>query len=127
MLLDETGDGLVIVTSQGLSDQVVAQTRRRMGEGIVGWVARNCEPVLLTGKVGEDERFRGVIEREKDLHFSISVPLQLRNQVMGVLNLGVTPDESREEFSDYDLRMATIFAQHASVAIENARLMKTMA
>lgn len=45
---------------------------------------------------------------------------------MGVLNLGLTPGQSRERFEEYDLRMATIFAQHASVAIENAGFVKNM-
>ena len=28
----------------------------------------------------------------------------------------------KREFTEYELRMTTVFAQHASVAIENARL-----
>jgi signal transduction protein with GAF and PtsI domain len=124
MLLDETGDNLVIAASQGLSEAVVMQTRRKIGEGIAGWVAEQCEPVFLSGKVDEGERFRDIVEREEDVHISISVPLLLRNKVMGVLNIGATPTEPREEFSSYDMRMATIFAQHATVAIENARLMR---
>jgi transcriptional regulator with GAF, ATPase, and Fis domain len=126
MLLDENGDYLTIASAQGLSDAVVAQTRRKIGEGIAGWVAQHREPVLLTGIVDEQERFQDIVEREEDVHISISVPLLLRNKVMGVLNLGATPAEPREAFSSYDMRMATIFAQHASVAIENARLIKEM-
>ncbi len=126
MLMEEGDDHLVIVTSQGLSDNVVAQTRRKLGEGVVGWVAANREPVLLSTKAHEDERFVGVVQRETEVHFSMSVPLLLRNRVMGVLNLGITPGQSKERFEEYDLRMATIFAQHASVAIENAGLVKNM-
>jgi transcriptional regulator with GAF, ATPase, and Fis domain len=124
MLVDEVGDHLTIAAAQGLDEAVVAQTRRKIGEGIAGWVAEQREPVLLKGKVEEDERFRDIVEREEDVDISISVPLLLRNKVMGVLNLGATQSRRREEFSNYDLRMSTIFAQHATVAIENARLMK---
>jgi hypothetical protein len=67
MLMDEGEDHLVIVASQGLSDNVVAQTRRKVGEGVVGWVAENREPVLLTTKAHEDERFVEVVERESAL------------------------------------------------------------
>jgi GAF domain-containing protein len=31
-------------------------------------------------------------------------------------------DDPELQFTDYHMRMATIFAQHASIAIENARL-----
>jgi transcriptional regulator with GAF, ATPase, and Fis domain len=126
MIVEETGDVLTIAASQGLSEAVVAQTRRKIGEGIAGWVAEHGEPVLLTGKVDEGERFQDIVEREEDVHISISVPLVLRNKVMGVLNLGATSSEPREAFSSYDMRVATIFAQHATIAIENARLMKEM-
>lgn len=126
MLMEEGDDYLAIVASQGLSDNVVAQTRRKLGEGVVGWVAENREPVLLSTKAHEDERFVGVVQRETEVHFSMSVPLLLRNRVMGVLNLGITPGQPKERFEEYDLRMAAVFAQHASVAIENAALVKKM-
>jgi len=52
----------------------------------------------------------------------MSIPLVLRETVLGVLNIGVITDDPVQLFSDTDFRIATIFAQHASVAIENARL-----
>jgi two-component system NtrC family sensor kinase len=124
MLVDEDSDFLRIVSSQGLSEAVVAQTRQEMGHGIAGWVAENGEPVLMSGSARDDERFRDALAREEEILYSLSVPLTLRNKIMGVLNLGVTPDQDADEFSEQELRIATIFAQHASVAIENARLMK---
>jgi GAF domain-containing protein len=95
-----------------------------MGHGIAGWVAENGEPVLMSGSASDDERFRDALAREEEILYSLSVPLTLRNKTMGVLNLGVTPDQDADEFSEQELRIATIFAQHAAVAIENARLMK---
>ncbi len=126
MLVDEDSDRLTIVSSHGLSEAVVAQTRQELGKGIAGWVAENGEPVLMSGEAKDDERFRDALAREEEILYCLSVPLTLRNKIMGVLNLGVTPDQSAEEFSEQELRIATIFAQHASVAIDNARLMKEM-
>ena len=126
MLLDDGGDRLVIVSSQGISQAIVAQTRQKVGSGVAGWVAETGEPVLMSGEAKDDERFEGTVALEEKVLYSIAVPLSLRNKVMGVLNLGVTRDQSVEEFSEHELRIATIFAQHASVAIENAHLMKEM-
>ena len=121
MLIDDRDERLKIVSAQGLLDTVVAQTRQKIGKGVAGWVAHHCQPVLLEGDVRDDDRFEDPVG-EEDLHFSISVPLHLRGEVLGVLNLGRTPNASKCEFSEYELRMTTVFAQHASVAIENARL-----
>ena len=126
MLLDGAGDCLVIVSSQGISPAIVAQTRQKVGSGVAGWVAETGEPVLMSGEAQDDERFRGTVVLEEKVLYSIAVPLSLRNKVMGVLNLGVTREQFVEAFTEHELRIATIFAQHASVAIENAHLMKEM-
>ena len=123
MLLDELDERLKIVSSQGLSQTIIAQTREKLGQGVAGWVAQQCKPVLLDGDAKDDDRFEHTLEMEDDdLHFSMSVPLHIRNEVLGVLNMGLTARASKEELSEYELRMATVFAQHAAVAIENARL-----
>lgn len=126
MLVDPDSEYMRIVSSRGLSDAVVAQSRRKIGTGIAGWVAEHGEPVLLTGDARQDERFLDVMEREEDVEYSLSIPLQLRNRVTGVINIGVKAYSPREQFTEHDLRMSTVFAQHASVAIENARLMKEL-
>lgn len=122
MLLKEDEDHLVIAAAEGISEEVVEATRQRIGEGVAGWVAENREPVLLIGSSIEDERFESTFEHDEPLNCSISVPLTLRDELLGVLNVAVVSEEPRENFGDYHLRMITIFAQHASVAIENARL-----
>ncbi len=126
MLVDDSGDRLVIVASQGIDAAIVAQTRQKIGSGVAGWVAETGEPVLMSGEAKDDERFHEAVALEEKVLYSISVPLAIRNKVIGVLNLGVTRDQSVEEFSEHELRIATIFGQHASVAIENANLMKEM-
>ncbi len=127
MLMDEGRANLITVTSHGFGGHVAAQDPRKIGEGIAGWAAKNGEPVLLQGDINENDRFRDVFSPQLDVDLSMSVPLNLRDKVMGVINLGITSEGSKNEFSEYDLRMTTIFAQHASVAIENARLMKSIA
>jgi len=129
MLLDELDERLKIVSAQGLSQTIIAQTREKLGQGVAGWVAQQCKPVLLDGDVKDDDRFETFEIENDDLHFSISVPLYIRNEVLGVLNMGLTARASKEVLSEYELRMSTVFAQHAAVAIENAglRLAATMA
>jgi transcriptional regulator with GAF, ATPase, and Fis domain len=122
MLLDEGERHLVIAAAEGIGEEIVAETKQRLGEGVAGWVAENCESVLLSGAASKDERFKFLIKHDQPVRFSISVPLHLRDSLLGVLNVGIVTEEPGQEFTDYHVRMITIFAQHASVAIENARL-----
>jgi transcriptional regulator with GAF, ATPase, and Fis domain len=121
MLVDEAGENLVIAAARGLSRAVVLSTRQRIGEGIAGWVAREAAPLLLNGTAQGDERFHNVADREMQVRLSMCVPLQLCGRVTGVINFGVTLKGGKESFSEYDLRLAAIFAQHAAVALEYAR------
>lgn len=123
MLLDELDERLKIVAAQGLPQTIVAQTRQRLGQGVAGWVAQEREPVLIDGDAKDDRRFEDPSEIEDEVvHFAISVPIQLRNEVVGVFNLGLTSEAPKSELTEYELRMATVYAQHAAAAIENARL-----
>jgi GAF domain-containing protein len=122
MLLNEDDSYLVIIASEGISEDVVSSTRQKLGEGVAGWVAENREPILLSGNARDDDRFQNLIEHSVPVSYSLSVPLVLRESVLGVLNVCVLTEDREEAFDDHDLRLTTIFAQHASVAIENARL-----
>jgi transcriptional regulator with GAF, ATPase, and Fis domain len=123
MLLDDLDERLKIVSAQGLPQAVVAQTRQKLGQGIAGWVAQQREPLLLDGPARDDERFEYVFEvAEDELSSSISVPLHIRDETLGVLNMSLTERATRDALTEYELRIATVFAQHAAAAIENARL-----
>ena len=119
MLLDEDEEHLVIAAAEGINHHVIAETKQRIGDGVAGWVIEHRKPVLLSGSASQDERFQSLVDHKTPVRYSISAPLQLRDSV---LNVGIVTDESDQKFTDCHMRMVTIFAQHASVAIENARL-----
>ena len=55
-----------------------------------------------------------------------SAGLELRGRVVGVLGIGSIKEHGEPLFEEYHLRLATIFAQHASVAIQNAQMQESM-
>ena len=75
------GDELRVRASVGLPAGI--ETRRRMGEGISGWVASRGEKVVLRGRV-DDARFHGV---DPDAREAIVIPLREGSDVLGVLNV----------------------------------------
>jgi DNA-binding NarL/FixJ family response regulator/putative methionine-R-sulfoxide reductase with GAF domain len=77
------GDELRLRASVGLPTDVRLGSGQRLGEGIAGWVATNGEKIVLRGRV-TDERFHGV---DPDARESISVPLRVGDDVLGVLNV----------------------------------------
>jgi len=106
MLVEESGE-LVVVCQAGDSDIAPLE----LGGSIANRVVRDREPLLVQGTVSE----KGQPETES----AVCVPLVHRGQVLGVINLfgavGVV-------YSEYDLRAVSLFAEHAAIAVANARL-----
>lgn len=77
------GDELRLRAAFGLPTEVRLGRGQRLSEGIAGWVATSGEKIVLSGRV-TDERFRGV---DPDARESISVPLRVGDDVLGVLSV----------------------------------------
>jgi diguanylate cyclase (GGDEF)-like protein len=106
MLLTDEGD-LVVVCRAGNA----SGTPIELGGGIAGRVARDREPLLVQGTVLEKGR--------QETESAVCVPLMHRGQVLGVINLIGAPGHN---YTEYDLRAVSLFAEHAAIAVANARL-----
>lgn len=127
MLLEGDGANLAIVAAQGLSDTVKIRTHQPVSEGIAGWVVRHQEPLLVTEELKDDPELKPLLmQHSRNDHTAMSVPLQVRGQVIGVINLSVSEQAAKRQFDDRDLRLVALFAQHASVAIDNGRLLASL-
>ncbi|MEW6096071.1 MAG: HD domain-containing phosphohydrolase [bacterium] len=123
MLLDDKEETLQIRVARGLPEQAKKSVKIKVGEPIAGLVAKEGKPLLLTHKaLTQDARFSNLKER-KEIKSAISIPLKVKNKVIGVLNLNVVTTESA--FTEEDVAPLTIFAAQAAVAIENAMLYST--
>ena len=108
MLLHEGREVLTITSASGLGREIVQGTRRHLGEGISGWVAKHKKPLLLVGPI-KDARFSGVDRGIKD---ALCVPLMTSNDVIGVLS--VSNRKGTGSFSDEDLERLVELARPAA-------------
>ncbi|MEA3273973.1 MAG: GAF domain-containing protein [Pseudomonadota bacterium] len=115
MLLDDKREYLRIVSSLGIRGGVIKATRQKVGDGVAGWVVRYGQPTVLNGDAAADERFRDPTALTDRVNSAVCVPLNLGGQSVGVMSLGNTKEDP--EFTEYHMRLATIFGQHASMAI----------
>ena len=81
MLVD---NGILSVRSSiGLSDEA-KRDRKRIGEGISGFVANTGQPLLLRGALTGDERFRG---NDPSIGDALIAPLRNGDHVIGVVSV----------------------------------------
>jgi response regulator RpfG family c-di-GMP phosphodiesterase len=130
MLTTADGKSLEVATSVGVPEEAM-RASVKMGSGISGWVAENVRPLLI-----EDIRQNpDVVEASRRLQSGsfISVPLERKQprpeeqgsnapRVLAVLN--VTDRVNGTQFTEADLKIISIVANHAAAALENVRLIK---
>lgn len=97
-----------------------AGTVLQLGEGLSGRVAQSGQPIMVSDYLNWENvapAFRGEPFRRV-----LGVPLRVGERIVGVLTL--TDDQDTEPFDTDQVRMASLFADQAAVAVENARLLE---
>lgn len=108
MLLEPDRQTLTIKMARGLTEEVVAETRVKLGERISGKVALHKKPILYPARDHDESGS------------ALCVPLLKDDQVLGVLN--VRQKKSGGDFSADELSLASRFANVAALSISKAGL-----
>jgi signal transduction histidine kinase len=118
MLVDEAEENLIVAIYQGPEFEDMIGRVVPTGGGISGMVVRRKKPLLVQGSELGGE-LKGMGHPDRSISSAICVPLIRQEETLGVLNLNETIGE--REFTDHDVRALEFFAEHAAVAIANAR------
>jgi signal transduction histidine kinase len=94
ILINPNSGLLDIEASQGLSERA-KRVKLRPGEGITGWVATTGQP-LRTGDVRKERHYIAINSKVRS---EMAVPVEIRGQVVGLLNVDSTKVDA---FSDTD-------------------------
>lgn len=116
MLFDAQADVLEVraVSGKNVPEGIIG-TRQPIGKGIAGWVAQKREPLLLTPSMAP---IAGLEFRKKDLAAAMVVPVILRDELVGVINVSARPPHV--EFDHDDVRALQAFAENVGAAIRHA-------
>ena len=126
MLLNEEKNELVFKVALGeKGKEIKEKLRLKVGEGIAGWVAEHQEPAVVPDVEKDPRHYRKADAmtgfKTRSL---ICVPLKAREQTIGVIE-AMNP-VNKACFEEADIDIFTAFANQAAVAIENARLHRSM-
>ena len=121
MLIDNETRELRILDAVGLAPEIMESLRLPVGEEISGWVAAEGKPLLIEDI--ESHVLFGKVNQERYINRSLlSVPLKIKDRVIGVLN--VNNKRNRAVFSSSDLKLLSSLASLAAISIENANTYK---
>lgn len=120
MLIDEKNNELVIRATQSISDNYNKKPALKIGEGVSGRAAQENRPVAVKDVTKEKEYKHKDIAKKEGLCSLLSVPLAVKNRVIGVINCYTSQPH---DFSQTEINILTSVANQAAVAIENAQLL----
>ena len=116
------GDELVVAGTLEGGTEMPVRRRLKIGESLAGQVAATGRPLLLRDPASHPSMLpeHAQAMRRLGYHGMLTVPARVGDRVVGVLSFLTRREDG---FSTEDLAIATAFASHAAVALENSRLL----
>jgi diguanylate cyclase (GGDEF)-like protein/putative nucleotidyltransferase with HDIG domain len=100
----------------GENFSMLSSLKVRMGEGLCGWVAENCKPIV-NGNPQVEAGYVVDPEQHRTLQSALAVPLEGLNGVVGVLAMYHT---GRDAFTPDHLRILLAVGSKVALSVENA-------
>lgn len=119
-LLDDSDHALKLRATQSMSDDYLKERSLKMGEGIVGKVALTRKPRQVLNVIEDPEYKEKDLARKEGLISLLSVPMVVKDRVIGVINCYTSYPH---EFTETERNVLITVASGAAVAIENTELM----
>ncbi|MGI8608325.1 MAG: GAF domain-containing sensor histidine kinase [Candidatus Dormibacteria bacterium] len=112
------GNPSTVMVADGYGAEALRSTVVPFGQSISGEVMRTGHPIVVEDATSHPDAYPP-ITASAEMGPTIFVPLRLRDRIFGTLS--VANRRGGSLFSGEDLKLVQTFANHASVAIEQAR------
>jgi transcriptional regulator with GAF, ATPase, and Fis domain len=117
MMMDSNGRELVVRSAVGhVEGPSVIGKRQPMGGGVAGWVAEHREPLLL-GPDMDPSQFKDFKVKPVRPSWSMVVPILVRDELVGVLN--VSSRSAENAYGHDDLQALLVFAENTGICIRH--------
>jgi GAF domain-containing protein len=122
MIVNERG-GLSILSSRGLDASYINTFSTQDSDGISGTILKKRAPVLVQD-IAQHPEFLSPDRQHYKTRSFISCPIMFRSQPLGIINVNDKKDGA--PFTQDELDLLQIIANHTAVALENHYLLKRL-
>lgn len=118
-LLDEKTQELKIRATQAMSKEYLKERSLKVGEGIVGLVAKEKKPIVISDVLKDPRYKEKKLAKKEHLVSMLSVPMMIKKRIIGVINCYTT---TPYKFLKTNVDLLSTVSNQAAVAIENTEL-----
>jgi two-component system, response regulator PdtaR len=119
MLIADDGK-LHVKATQSISREYNKKRILELGKGVVGKVASENRPAIVRDVREREDYLYPEMARKEGLVSLLSVPLAVKNRVIGVINCYTS---RHHDFTESEVTVLTTIANQAAIAIENTELL----
>ncbi|MGE5893204.1 MAG: sigma 54-interacting transcriptional regulator, partial [bacterium] len=112
-------EGVSIVSAFGMTEEEIRKGKYKLGEGIIGKVAKHGSPIVIPN-IGDEPHFlnkTGTRKIRKENIAFLCVPLKFKNETLGVLSVDRIFGDKSVSFAE-DLKLLTIIASLLAYSIK---------
>ncbi len=114
------GDELILRASKNPQQAAVGRLKMKVGQGVTGWVAKNCKPVAIGKNAYQDPRFQLFNHLPEDrFEGLLSVPVLAGGRLVGVINI---QSRAEHQYSEREISLIATLGFLVGAEIERARL-----
>jgi len=118
LMLDDESHELYYAIAAGGKHEALKNLRMKVGEGVAGWVVEHGE-TLIVPETEDDQRLsKEHAPGPQKVRSVIAMPLRGRKGTHGAIEIF---NPRARQMTDYTIAFLHILADHAAIAIENAR------
>lgn len=114
-IIDKKKQEVAEIATRGYDAALESDIRLQIGQGLIGWVAKTGEAVIVPD-VSQDSRY---VNARLETRSEMVVPINSGSRTIGVFNLESSEPDA---FGEEDLKLLSDFAVQAALSIERAQL-----